>query len=120
MTLAMLCPECSGDAAEDDDDDDDDAADAPSYAEFADRFVRMSAAEQGAFLWQLESDCADGLDPQDAPPGLASTEATAEDASANSVLRSPMFKRSVYSAKPISTNCFIDIAHKNITRISSK
>ena len=60
LSLAMLCHECSDDAAEDEydddknNDDDDDAADAPGYAEFADKFVRTSVAEQGAFLWEME------------------------------------------------------------------
>ena len=67
-SLAMLCPEWPDGGADDNDNDDDESyADsanihAPSYAELADRFVRMTAAEQGAFSWQLdESSCADGL-----------------------------------------------------------
>ena len=99
-SLAMLCPECSdGDDDNNDNDDDDDGAadDTPGYADFANKFVRLSPAEQTAFLQHLERGAADG------DPDIAATKAAAEEGSADSDSLSPMFTRSVNFAKPIST-----------------
>ena len=99
-SLAMLCQECSdGDDDNNDNDDDDDGAadDTPGYADFANTFVRLSPAEQTAFLQHLERSAADG------DPDLAPTEVAAEEGSADSDYVSSICTRSVKFAKPVST-----------------
>ena len=99
-SLAMLCQECSDgddDNNDNDDDDDDDADDSPGYADFANQFVRLSSAEQTAFLHHLEMPAVDG------DPDLDPTEVAAEEGSADSGSLSSTVKFSVEFATRIST-----------------